>query len=143
MRPAIEGSAVKPFFLGHIALELILDNLLITTQQLDTESFYQHLSNADKAIIHEFLTYSHLADIEAFFRFYDKFIEERYLQSYTQSAKITYALRQICKRIWKDPFTLQQEAQMTDVLSNYRRLLQPGFTQIFDEIEDHLNINLV
>src|SRR5882672_11051779 len=27
--PAIEGSSVKPFFLGHIALELILDNLLL------------------------------------------------------------------------------------------------------------------
>jgi hypothetical protein len=28
LRPVIEGSPVKPFFLGHIAIELVLDNLL-------------------------------------------------------------------------------------------------------------------
>ena len=32
--PAIEGSPVKPFFLGHVALELILDNLLLTTAKV-------------------------------------------------------------------------------------------------------------
>ena len=37
--PAIEGSPVKPFFLGHIALELILDNLLLTTKQITAMVF--------------------------------------------------------------------------------------------------------
>lgn len=143
LRPAIEASPVKPFFLGHIALELILDNLLITTQQLDTEGFYAHLSNADKHVIDEFLRYSRLIETDVFFRFYDNFINERYLLSYAQASKITYALRQICKRIWQDPFTPAQEVQMTDVLANYRRFIQPQFLEIFDEIEHHLNINLV
>src|ERR1700744_2438528 len=32
--PAIGNSPIKPFFLGHIALELLLDNLLITTHKV-------------------------------------------------------------------------------------------------------------
>src|SRR5258708_40311359 len=37
---AIEGSPVKPFFLGHVALELVLDNLLITTGKVTVSGFY-------------------------------------------------------------------------------------------------------
>jgi hypothetical protein len=69
LRPAIEGSPVKPFFLGHIAIELILDNLLLTTHKITGDEFYNHLDNCDEEVIREFLTFSGLQNTDVFLTF--------------------------------------------------------------------------
>src|SRR3978361_338154 len=62
LRPAIEGSPVKPFFLGHIAIELILDNLLLTTNKITAHGFYEHLADCDTHVIQQFLSFAELKD---------------------------------------------------------------------------------
>ncbi|MGZ3767574.1 MAG: ACP phosphodiesterase [Mucilaginibacter sp.] len=136
---AIEGSQVKPFFLGHIALELILDNLLITTGKVSVGSFYDHLNSCQNEIINEFLNFSGLKDTEAFFKFYEKFKNSRYVESYVNTRQIAYALKRICMRVWDNPFTPEQEEKMNWVLAAYRDGLCDDFMQIFDEINDLLN----
>ena len=138
LRPAIEGSPVKPFFLGHIALELIIDNLLLTTGQVKVDEFYDHLAGCKAEVINEFLTFSGLKNTEVFFRFYEKFKESKYLHTYAETHQIAYALKRICMRIWQNPFTPQHEAQMNEVLGNYRTLLFPDFMSIFEEIDNKL-----
>src|ERR1700712_609994 len=71
--PAIESSPVKPFFLGHVGLELILDNLLLTTGKVTVDDFYNHLKGCEDNIIQEFLTFAGLNDTTAFFRFFEGF----------------------------------------------------------------------
>ena len=134
LRPAIEGSPVKPFFLGHIALELILDNLLLTTQKITVDGFYDHLDGCHDAVVSEFLTFAGLKDTAVFFKFYKGFKKSRYLFSYAETKEIAYALKRICMRVWKDPFTLQQEADMSAILITYRASLLDAFMSIFDEI---------
>jgi hypothetical protein len=136
--PAIEGSAVKPFFLGHIALELILDNLLLTAKKVTAEGFYDHLDGCKQPVVEEFLTFAGLADTAVFFKFYEGFKKSRYLFSYTQTKEIAYALKRICMRVWKDPFTPEHEAAMTEVLMDYRAILLNDFMSIFNEIEEKL-----
>ena len=136
--PAIEGSPVKPFFLGHIALELILDNLLLTTGKVTAEGFYDHLDGCEATVVDEFLTFAGLTNTEIFFKFYEKFKRRRYLFTYAETKEIAYALKRICMRVWADPFTPDQEAQMTNVLFAYRAGLQDNFMSIFDEIEEKL-----
>jgi len=138
LRPAIEGSPVKPFFLGHIALELIIDNLLLTTGKVKVDEFYDHLSGCKTATIDEFLVFSGLNSTGVFFKFYEKFKESKYLHTYAETHQIAYALKRICMRIWKDPFTPQQEAAMNDVLGLYRDYLFNSFMSIFTEIEAKL-----
>jgi hypothetical protein len=137
--PAIEGSPVKPFFLGHIALELIIDNLLLTTGKISVDNFYAQLSGCKPGVIEEFLTFSGLADTRVFFKFYEGFKKSQYLHTYAETHQIAYALKRICMRVWKDPFTPEHEAQMNDVLGNYRDYLLDSFMDIFEEIEDKLN----
>ena len=67
LRPAIENSAVKPFFLGHIGLELLLDNLLITTEKVSVDDFYSHLQDCQDDILREFLIFAGLKDLAVFF----------------------------------------------------------------------------
>lgn len=136
--PAIVGSPVKPFFLGHIAVELILDNLLLTTGKVSVSDFYAHLNSCDTQLINEFLNFSGLSDTQVFFRFYDSFKKSRYLETYGDTQQIAYALKRICMRIWNDPFTIEHEGRMNAVLSVYRDGLYDNFMAIFDEIENKL-----
>ncbi len=134
LKPAIEGSPVKPFFLGHIALELILDNLLITTKKISVDEFYAHLGIADQEVIHTFLTYSALTSTDVFFKFFNNFKTHKYLHTYAEAEQIAYALKRICMRIWKDPFTALQEENMTEILLKYRTCLLPNYMMIYNEI---------
>jgi len=136
--PAIKGSPVKPFFLGHIALELILDNLLLTTNEITVEGFYQHLEGCNEKVVNEFLVFAGLSETALFFRFYDEFKKSKYLRSYAHTKEIAYALKRICMRVWRDPFTAENEAGMNEVLMLYRAGLRDGFMWIFEEIEKKL-----
>lgn len=139
LSPTVEGSPVKPFFLGHIALELILDNLLLTSHKITAGSFYDHLDRCDPAVIDEFLSFAGLKDNAAFFKFYEGFKKSRYLFSYAETRQITYALKRICMRVWKDPFTPENEVEINQVLISYREDLLGNFMSIFDEIANKLS----
>jgi len=141
LKPAIVGSPVKPFFLGHIALELVLDNLLLTTGRVSVNDFYAHLSSCNNEIIHEFLNFAGLQDTDRFFRFYEKFKSSRYLETYAETQQIAYALKRICMRIWDDPFTPEQEEGMNAVLAAYRERIYHDFMLIFNDIAVHLTKN--
>ncbi len=136
--PAVKGSPVKPFFLGHIALELILDNLLIATDKITVHSFYEHLHGCEDDVIEEFLLAAGMKNPEAFFRFFTHFKNEKYLHTYIETMKIAYALKRVCMRVWKDPFTEAHEQAMNEVLEKYRGQLMSSFMQVFNEIEGKL-----
>jgi hypothetical protein len=138
LRPVIEGSPVKPFFLGHIAIELILDNLLLTTGEIMVDGFYNHLAACKEEVINEFLQFSGLQDTGVFLRFFESFKKHRYLETYTDTGQIAYALKRICMRIWPHPFTPDQESAINEVINNYRLQVQGQFMGIFDEIEGKL-----
>ena len=138
LRPAIAGSPVKPFFLGHIAIELLLDNLLITTGKVSVSDFYEHLNACNNEVIRKFLNFSGLQDTDRFFRFYEKFKSSRYLETYVETQQIAYALKRICMRIWDNPFTPQQEEAMNMILAAYRSGIFDDFMSVFSVIEKKL-----
>lgn len=138
--PVIEGSPVKPFFLGHIAVELILDNLLITTQKITVDDFYNHLQSCEQPQIAAFFNLAGLKDNTTFFKFFEKFKTDRYLHTYAETHQIVYALKRICMRIWQHPFTEVHETGMEEVIAAYRALLLPDFMGIFNEIGTKLTV---
>lgn len=138
LAPAMIGSPVKPFFLGHIAIELILDNLLLTTGQVTAHGFYEHMHGCDNQTIEEFLNFAGLANTDRFFRFFNGFKKDGYLHTYAETHQIAYALKRICMRVWDSPFTSQNEADMNIILDEYRSSIVHFFMEIFDEIEGKL-----
>lgn len=135
----IEGSPVKPFFLGHISLELILDNLLMAHQMINVDQFYKHLELVENHILKEFLLLNGINDVDRFFHFFELFKKEKYLFSYINPEKITYALTRICMRLWKNPFTVDQETALTFALLEYKKNLSKEFTFIFEMIDAQIN----
>ncbi|MES2827766.1 MAG: hypothetical protein V4687_06420 [Bacteroidota bacterium] len=132
--PAIEGSPVKPFFLAHIGLELILDHLLVINGAISINGFYDALTEADKAALDTFLKKCRLQDTSQFFNFLNGFISGRYLFSYQRIENIAYALNRICMRIWDQPFTESQIVLLTTQLAIYKTQLEPNYLIIFEEI---------
>ncbi|MEO7213651.1 hypothetical protein [Mucilaginibacter sp.] len=138
LAPAIVGSPVKPFFLGHIGVELILDNLLITTNKISVDDFYYHLDSCEMETINEFLVFAGMKNPGIFAKFYASFKQSRYLATYVNIGQVTYALKRICMRIWRDPFTPEHETAMSEVILSYREGLLGSFMQIYEEIGDKL-----
>jgi len=139
--PAVETGPVKAFFLAHIGLELILDQLLLTQNIVDADHFYAQLQASRTDELTGFLRLAGLPDQQKFDRFLDDFIKSRYLFSYADIENITYSLNRICMRLWPDPFQKEQLDILTLQLEKFKQLLQNNFLTIFHEVGKELNKN--
>lgn len=142
VEPVLQNSPARPFFIAHIALELILDSLLLTENVIDTVDFYNHLGRSDKNMLRQFLNINKLPDTDLFLEFLNSFITSAYLNSYRESQHILYALNRICMRLWDQPFTKDQEIELTFILINYIEELKNDFMEIFERIEIQLYSNV-
>jgi len=136
--PSCENSPVKPFFLAHIGLELVLDHLLATEGLVNINTFYDQLSRANKTALKDFLHTSSLDDTDVFFSFLNSFISSRYLFSYQKIENIAYALNRICMRLWNNPFTDEQLHQLTGQVDEFKNYIKNDYLSIFNDIEDRL-----
>ncbi len=139
--PCVAGGPVKPFFLAHIGLELMLDHLLLHAGVINIETFYQQLNKANAQELTRFLGLAEVPDQLIFDSFLKDFLESRYLFSYQTLANISYALKRICMRIWNNPFTTSQIELLTERLDEYCSDLEPRFMTIFKELEANPRIS--
>ncbi len=133
--PVLVNSQVRPSFLAHIALEVMLDSILLTDNIIDADGFYSNLHLSDENALNKFLELNDMDDTVHFFKFFDKFLEVKYLNSYRESHNIMYALNRICMRIWPDPINDTQLLQLSAILLSYQEELEGCYMEIFEEIE--------
>lgn len=139
--PALQSGPVKPFFLAHIGLELVLDHLLLTRNHVDTDRLYVQLDAADSDSLEGFLRLAGLPDQQRFAKFLSEFISSRYLFSYEKMENITYSLNRICMRLWKNPFTAAQLDTITLKLEEFKTQLESHYMTIFNTIGEELDKN--
>lgn len=137
--PCLAHSPAKPFFVAHIALEIMLDSLLLTNHILKASDFYAHLEQIDKTTLSRFLEINGIDAPEEFIRFLNNFLKSKYLDSYRKEQQIVYAINSICSRLWKNPFNEQEKANLTQALTEYMAELKYSYLSIFDEIDEKLN----
>lgn len=133
--PALQYGPVKPFFLAHIALELLLDHLLVAHSNINIQHFYDQLSRVNHIALQQFLNKSGIPDINQFMKFLDSFVSSKYLLSYQKMENITYALNRICMRLWTTPFSDEQLELLTSGLLIYKSRIELSYMDIFKEIE--------
>lgn len=133
--PVLKNSVVRPSFLAHISLELFLDSLLLTESHIQTDHFYDHLRKSDHLAIKGFLEINQIDDTPHFFKFFDRFMESQYLESYRKIDHILYALNRICMRLWKNPMTENELLELTGILGNYRQKLMRDYMDIYEFID--------
>lgn len=136
--PILKDSVVRPSFLAHIGVELLLDHLLIEHQKIDINAFYHNLEKVKDKDLINFLNRCEIDNTEHFFKFFNSFKSGKYLLSYQKLENISYALQRICMRLWEHPFTEKNTYDLTSVLEFYKIQLEVDFMVIFDEIESRL-----
>ena len=138
--PVLTTGPVKPFFLAHIGLELILDHLLSITTLVNIDTFYQQLTTANTTELDSFLTIAGIPDLGRFKHFLSEFIKSRYLLSYQKPENITYALNRICMRLWANPLTDIQLQELTIAINSFKEQLADTYLNIFTNMEAELSM---
>ncbi|TDG36665.1 hypothetical protein EZJ43_05110 [Pedobacter changchengzhani] len=138
IKPIVENTAIRPSFLAHIGLELLLDHLLVEQNLINVKNFYEKLSAVNNESLNDFLTHSNLKENEVFFSFLEKFISSKYLLSYQKLENISYALNRICMRLWPESLNQSQLDALTNQLAIFKPILKKDFMNIFEEIEGKL-----
>jgi hypothetical protein len=136
--PILTDSEVRPSFLAHISLELMLDSILLNLKKINAHHFYDQLAKVERESVKLFLELNKVTDTKKFFRFFDQFLEVNYLHSYSESDNLIYALNRICMRLWSDPLTNEQKLQLGVVLLDYQKNLESCYMHIFDDLEGRL-----
>ena len=137
--PILEDSEVRPSFLAHISLELMLDSLLLTLEEINAFHFYDQLARVERSTVKHFLELNMVTDTARFFRFFDQFMEVNYLHSYSESENLIYALNRICMRIWEDPLNNEQKLKLNVVLLDYQKELESSYMDIFFDLNRRVN----
>lgn len=135
LKPTLRGSAVRPSFVAHVGLELLLDHLLIENRKINIDNFYAHLENTDAHSLDVFMQKCGVVDTALFFDFFGRFKSARYLLSYQKIENIGYALQRICMRIWPDPLSTAEVAKLINTIHQYKTLVEPVYMEIFEEIK--------
>ena len=136
--PVVEHTPVRPSFLAHIGLELLLDHLLIEHNLIQVHHFYDNLIAVKAASLSDFLEHCKLKNPEVFFKFLEQFISSKYLLSYQKLENISYALNRICMRLWPETLNEGQINQLTYQLALFKEVLEKDFMTIFEYIDDKL-----
>jgi len=136
--PIVEQTPIRPSFLAHIGLELLLDHLLIEHNLIQVHHFYDKLAVVKKESLNDFLKHCNLKDPSIFFNFLDQFISSKYLLSYQKLGNISYALNRICMRLWPHRLEEKQLQELTTQLIFFKEILEKDFMNIFEEIESKL-----
>lgn len=135
----VQDLPIRASFLAHIALELLLDHILIKQDLLSVSRLYEHLENIDKLVVKNYLNVSDSIDTDRFFRFYDRFVESRYIYDYSKIENIPHALFNICKRIWTFEVSSYHLDELTLILDNYQKNSLKNYLDIYSLIQQQLD----
>ncbi|SJN31820.1 hypothetical protein [Sphingobacterium sp. JB170] len=135
LEPVVDHLPIRASFLAHIAIELLLDHLLIQDELVNPVRLYDHLEQVNQPTIERYLNTIGEVDIQLFFNFYEEFLHSRYILDYKAIENLSYALFNICKRVWVFEVTDQDRANLTRCLIDYKEKNLPGYMDIFHEIQ--------
>jgi hypothetical protein len=94
-----DDDGMRPSFLGHILLELLLDATIHDSDPAVLDRYYEALADVDAATVAA--TVGAMADVEAsqLASIIDKFCEMRFLYDYADDDRLTFRLNQVMRRV--------------------------------------------
>jgi hypothetical protein len=131
----LDNINLKPFMVGHIGLELILDTLLIKNKIIDSKAFYNHLETCQVNDIEQFIYLNGIADAAEFRTFYQRFKEVKYLLSYKSNESIVYALNRIQYRLSGSFLNEKDTIILQDAIAECMNYIELDYLTVFEEIE--------
>jgi hypothetical protein len=98
---AIHGrdSSIRSGFLGHIIIELLLDDTLSQSNPSLLQEYYKTVDSLDRDLVSKAASLAvgrHVVGLE---KWIDRFVEERFLEDYSDDRRLLRRLNQIMKRV--------------------------------------------
>ncbi len=140
IQDSLSGLPVRPSFLAHVALELILDHLLLKHQVINVDRFYEDLEKVHPDTIIKFLKIVGLEDTTKFMSYYERFVNSKYTYEYADITRISHALFNIAKRIWDFEPVAGHHLKLTEELIMYTDKQLTDYKSIYFEIQDRLSL---
>lgn len=131
----LDNVHLKPFMVGHIGLELILDTLLIKNKIVDAQVFYNHLEACQVDDIEQFIQLNGIANAAEFRTFYQRFKDVQYLLSYKSNESIVYALNRIQYRLSGSFLNEKDTIILQDAIAECMNYIELDYLTVFEEIE--------
>lgn len=94
---------LRPSFLGHILVELLLDAALVAEEPSRLEAYYAALSAVDPAFVQAAVGRMATGVPERLAEFVPLFIRERFLWDYGDDGKLWFRLNQVLRRVTLPP----------------------------------------
>lgn len=94
-----EDSSLRPRFLGHIIIELLLDARLAELHPGLLDRYYEVLEQVDSEKIQLVINKASACKTDQFTRFFQAFCRERFLYDYLDDERLAYRLNQVMKRV--------------------------------------------
>lgn len=136
--PVVAHLPVRASFLAHIAIELLLDHLLIDHTLVNPNRLYEHLAHVQRATVERYLLTIGNVDVKRFWDFYERFVASRYILDYADIGNLPHALFNICKRVWTFETADEDMDRLTECLHAYKEQQLSDYMCIFQEIQDKL-----
>jgi hypothetical protein len=100
LRDELPGDAgLRPSFLGHILVELLLDAALIQSQPQQLRRYYETLDRLDAELIAWIVNRMAGRPAAQLAAFITRFSAERFLYDYAEDAKLLYRLNTVMRRV--------------------------------------------
>ncbi|HEV3005914.1 MAG TPA: hypothetical protein VGX78_15715 [Pirellulales bacterium] len=118
IRDCLPGDdGLRPSFLGHILVEILLDASLIADDPSRLEAYYQAVAEVDPELVERAVGRMATGRPERLGTFVTLFLQERFLWDYADDGKLCYRLNQVLRRV-----ELPTVADcLSDVLPDLRR----------------------
>ena len=102
-----EAADFRPWFVGHVLVEILLDAHLIALQPARLEKYYAALDSIDGDHIETAVADVATASVENLAAFVEAFSRERFLWDYLDDGRLLYRMNQVMRRVGLAPLPVE------------------------------------
>jgi hypothetical protein len=130
------------YFMAHIALELLLDRMLLKAEPGLCENFYRHLKETDSNVISAYFNYSGYSNRHAdFLDFLDLFNKNMYIQHYVKTDSLAFALSRIYRRATGADIS-EDKAVLCNFIEEAEEQVMRDYQAVFEELQKEITFNI-
>lgn len=94
-----DAEGMRPYFLGHILVEILLDAALIDEQPVRLADYYDSLAGVDPEVVESVVNRIAPRPTQRLALLVPRFLAERFLPDYLDDAKLMVRLNQVLRRV--------------------------------------------
>lgn len=124
-----ESTSMRPWFLGHILVELLLDDELARREPGLLDWYYELMARADGAWVAAAIERMSGRDVGGLAHFVDRYVAVRFLADYRDDDSLVMRLNQVMKRVRLNDLP----AEFTPLLREFRGAVAASFDSLITE----------